>query len=123
LIGTQSALLALDTSFCVEALTAALDGGQPEYHNSDQGVQFTSDEYLSLLTSRRLRSAWMVVGAWTTSLPKTLEDGKVRHLPQRVQPLMKYVDYMNFTYYNTRRPHQSLGYQAPDTVYYQTIKT
>jgi len=28
-----------------------------------------------------------------------------------------------FTFYNTARPHQSLGYQTPDTVYYQNTKT
>jgi putative transposase len=119
----------LDTSFCVEALTAALDGGQPEYHNSDQGVQFTSDEYLSLLTSQETIKISM--------------DGRGRCMDniftERLWRTVKYEDiYLKgyttidevrsglheyFTYYNTRRPHQSLGYQAPDTVYYQTIKT
>jgi putative transposase len=36
----------LDTGFCVEALDAALDQGQPLIFNTDQGAQFTSTEWI-----------------------------------------------------------------------------
>jgi len=39
----------LCVNFCVEALTRALNQSIPQFHNSDQGSQFTSNEYLSIL--------------------------------------------------------------------------
>lgn len=48
--------ISLDTAFCVEALQEALDcHGQPEIFNTDQGVQFTSGEFLAELASRGVR--------------------------------------------------------------------
>lgn len=35
----------LDTAFCLEALQNALDSAQPVVFNTDQGAQFTSDEF------------------------------------------------------------------------------
>jgi putative transposase len=39
----------LDRWFCCEALRNALHVALPEIHNSDQGSQFTSEEYIELL--------------------------------------------------------------------------
>lgn len=39
----------LDTGFCVEALDAALETGQPLIFNTDQGAQFTSTEWIERL--------------------------------------------------------------------------
>ncbi len=40
----------LDTAFCVEALAEALDHfGRPMIFNTDQGAQFTSNEFTSTL--------------------------------------------------------------------------
>ena len=39
----------LDAGFCLEALDAALRLGRPEIFNSDQGVQFTSSDFLERL--------------------------------------------------------------------------
>ena len=59
----------LDSSFCVEALQAALAHGRPEIFNTDQGCQFTSNAFTSVLQDADIRSAW-TAGAepWTTSL-------------------------------------------------------
>ena len=35
--------------FCVENLEKALTKAQPNFHNSDQGSQFTSDDYIGTL--------------------------------------------------------------------------
>ncbi len=43
---------ALDASFCAEALEEALDKGQPEVFNTDQGSQFTSWEFTQVLEDR-----------------------------------------------------------------------
>ena len=39
----------LDSFFCVEALEEALERGKPEIFNTDQGVQFTSQSFISVL--------------------------------------------------------------------------
>jgi putative transposase len=39
----------LDASFCIEALEDALSHGQPEIFNTDQGSQFTDDDFTGVL--------------------------------------------------------------------------
>ena len=57
----------MDADFCVEALKEALaKHGTPEIFNTDQGSQFTSGDWIDVLTMRRSRSAWMVKGAGST---------------------------------------------------------
>ena len=46
----------MDTSFCIEALEEALEiYRSPEYFNTDQGAQFTSEEFLSVLKVRNIK--------------------------------------------------------------------
>lgn len=46
----------LDTSFCIEALEEAIDRyGHPEIFNTDQGCQFTSDDFTGVLKSHKIR--------------------------------------------------------------------
>jgi putative transposase len=46
----------LDVDFCVEALEEALRiFGQPKILNTDQGAQFTSDAFITVLKSRKIR--------------------------------------------------------------------
>jgi len=47
--------LTLDSDFCVSALERALDLGQPEVFNSDQGVQFTSTAFTERLLAREIQ--------------------------------------------------------------------
>ena len=48
--------ITMETAFCVEALQEAMDRhGQPEIFNTDQGVQFTSAEFLGELETRGVR--------------------------------------------------------------------
>ena len=42
----------LTADFCLQAVKRALEINKPEIMNSDQGVQFTSQEYIGLLTSK-----------------------------------------------------------------------
>lgn len=119
----------LDAGFCKEALEAALAHATPGYHNSDQGAQFTSEEYLSPLKAN--------------DSIKISMDGRGRCMDniftERLWRTVKYEDiYRNsyttiddvraglteyFTFYNAARPHQSLDYETPDAVYYKTTKT
>ena len=113
----------LETSFCTEALKEALSLATPNIHNSDQGVQYTSDEYLSVLRSDEHIAISM--------------DGRGRCMDniftERLWRTVKYEDvflkgYMTmsdvergfreyFPFYNGERPHQSLEYRTPNVVY------
>jgi len=55
----------LHADFCVEALEEALRRfGRPEIFNTDQGSQFTSTDFTSVLKASRSAAR---AGAWTTS--------------------------------------------------------
>lgn len=112
----------LETAFCREALAEALRSGPPDIFNTDQGVQFTSDEFTQLLREAEV---------------KVSMDGKGRVFDniftERLWRSVKYEEvYLKayddgwgaeeglgryFAFYNTRRPHQALDYQTPAEVY------
>ncbi len=45
----------LDVAFCIDALEEALEKGSPEIFNSDQGSQFTSNEFTERLLSKKIK--------------------------------------------------------------------
>ena len=57
----------LDASFCIEALEEALNQGPPEIFNTDQGSQFTDDDFTSVLRAMASPSAWTVAAASATT--------------------------------------------------------
>ena len=112
----------MDVSFCIEALDAAFEFGQPEIFNSDQGSQFTSSSFTERLLSREIQISM---------------DGKGRALDnvfiERLWRSVKYEDvylkaYLTgadcykglseyFTFYCHHRPHQSLENRTPWDVF------
>ena len=112
----------LGTDFCVEALEEALsEHGRPEIFNTDQGSQFTSDDFTGTLKDHGI----------TISM-----DGKGRCMDnvfvERLWRSLKYEEvYLHayatvaeakagigawLSFYNDERQHQSLGYarRAPN---------
>jgi putative transposase len=113
----------LESSFCVDALEKALTINLPKIHNSDQGSQFTGEDYLSVLENKTIQISM---------------DGRGRYLDniftERLWRTVKYEnvylrDYQNideaqyglseyFKFYNTERIHQSLDYKTPEQIYF-----
>ena len=112
----------LDSRFCIEALEESLEQGLPEIFNTDQGSQFTSRKFTSVLKKAEVRISmdgrgraldnvfverlWRSVKyedvyLWDYSSPKELESGLARY----------------FEFYSHERPHQSLDYRTPAEVY------
>ena len=110
----------LDTGFCIEALKEALERfGRPDIFNTDQGSQFTAEDFTKVLRARGIAISM---------------DGKGRCLDnvfvERLWRSVKYEEvylhaYDNvaearagigryLTFYNDERPHQALGYQTPN---------
>ena len=52
--------ITMEADFCVEALEEALTRfGKPEIFNTDQGSQFTSHAFTSVLLREEIATAWM----------------------------------------------------------------
>jgi putative transposase len=113
----------LDNIFCINALERALDEhGQPEIFNSDQGCQFTSNDFTGLLLSKKIRISMDGKG-------RALDNIYVERLWRSVKYEEVYLSdyqcgretyeglnrYLHF--YNEGRRHQSLGYRTPQEVY------
>ncbi len=117
----------LGADFCVEALEEALARyGQPEIFNTDQGSQFTSEDFTSTLKDHGI----------TISM-----DGKGRCMDnifvERLWRSLKYEEVYLHAYtsvaearagigawldfYNEERQHQSLGYRTPRQMYQEGL--
>jgi len=114
----------LSVGFCVETLEAALAIGIPEIHNSDQGSQFTSAEYLAVLRRHpEIRISMDGRGRcfdniFTERLWRTVKYEEVylhdyRSYAEAECSLRKY-----FHAYNHERLHSALNYQTPAEVYF-----
>lgn len=114
----------LDSDFCVSALEGALEGGEPEIFNSDQGSQFTS-----LAFTERLKQRGILISR--DGRGRALDNIFVERLWRSVKYEEVYLkDYGNveeairglknyFEFYNRERLHQGLDYQTPEAVYRQ----
>lgn len=113
----------MSVGFCSETLRRALTIARPEIHNSDQGSQFTSEEYTGILKSQENIKLSMdhrgrcFDNIFTERLWRTIKYEEVyvkeyespRHAKQS---LSEYI-----TFYNQRRLHSSLGYKPPAEIY------
>lgn len=59
----------LGTRIVTEAVKKAFETAKPEILNSDQGSQFTSDEYIRLVESSRVRISMDGKGRWADNIP------------------------------------------------------
>jgi putative transposase len=117
----------LGTEFCVDALEEALSQhGRPEVFNTDQGSQFTSDDFTGVLKDHGV----------TISM-----DGKGRCMDnifvERLWRSLKYEEvYLHayatvaeakagisawLSFYNEERQHQSLGYRTPRQIHQEGL--
>jgi len=112
----------LHAQFCVDALDVALRQGTPEIFNTDQGSQFTSEAFISLLLESTTRISMDGRGRcfdniFVERLWRTVKYEHVYlYLHESGEQLRRGLrDYFHF--YNEERPHQALGYQNPASVF------
>jgi putative transposase len=116
----------LEMPFVLQAVECALAQASPLIWNSDQGSHFTSPQYTEKLLSAGIQISMdgkgrAVDNIFTERLWRTVKYEEV-YLKDYITPrearrgLDQYL-----TFYNQERPHQSLGYQTPAQVYFQTI--
>ena len=113
----------METSFCVTALDWALRRGKPEIFNTDQGAQFTSCDFTKRLLDEGIQISMdgrgrvfdniFVERLWRTIKYEDIYLKDYTDVPMLVGGLGDYLDF-----YNRERPHQSLGYRTPASLYY-----
>ncbi len=116
----------LEADFCVTLLQDTLQRTQPEIFNTDQGSQFTCEEFLNVLRNADVKISMDGKG-------RALDNVYIERLWRSVKYEEVYIkDYENvrkaghslrnyFLFYNHKRPHQSLNYQTPEEVYTANI--
>lgn len=114
---------AATAAFCREALERALAIAIPEIHNSDQGSQFTSEEYLTPLLSAGVRISMDGRGRcfdniFTERLWRTVkyEEAYLKEYASPKDARASLCSY--FQAYNFRRLHSSLNYKTPAEFYF-----
>lgn len=117
----------LDRFFCLTALDRAMQDTTPEVFHSDQGSQFTSQEFTGRLESAGIRISMDGPGRFWDNIfierlwrsvkyeevyLKDYQDGWEAH-----RGLDTY-----FRLYNTKRPHEALAYRTPEEVYREVVR-
>ena len=117
----------LDASFCTEALEEAIRKyGAPEIFNTDQGSQFTSEDFTEILLSKGISISMDGKGRWVDNVfverlwrSVKYEDVYLRaygSIAAARQGLAAY-----FEFYNSQRRHKGLDDRTPDEVYWTTL--
>ena len=119
--------ISMDASFCVEALEEAFcKYGRPEIFNTDQGSQFTSDEFTAALKARGVQISMDGKGAWRDNIFVERIWRSIKYeevylhaydsVAQAKAGIARYIDF-----YNVRRPHSSLDKRTPEEFYFATL--
>jgi len=117
----------LDTGFCIEALDEAFRRwGTPEIFNTDQGAQFTAEDFVDVLKAKGVQISMDGKGRWRDNvfverLWRSVKYEEVYlHAYADVAEAKRGIgDYLDF--FNDERPHQALGYCTPSEIYFASL--
>jgi putative transposase len=113
----------MDAEFCVSALEEAISiWGVPAIFNTDQGSQFTSEAFISVLETHGIMISMdgknraldniLVERFWRSLKYEDIYLKDYQSMAELKDGLKRY-----FMFYNSERFHESLDYETPDTVY------
>jgi putative transposase len=119
--------ITMETPFCIEALEEALSRDEkPEIFNTDQGSQFTSEAFTRQLKEEGIRISMDGKGRWRDNVFiervwKSIKYEEVYlHAYASVNEARTSIGrYLEF--YNSVRPHSSLGAFTPNQVYFNRL--
>lgn len=114
----------LTTDFCIDAVEEAIAMfGVPEIFNTDQGCQFTSIDFVTMLKNNGIQISMDGKGAWRDNVIverfwKSIkyEEVYLRAYDSTSEAKHFIGRYVNF--YNATRPHSALDGRTPDAVYF-----
>lgn len=117
--------ITMDVGFCLEALEEALAVARPEIFNTDQGAQFTSNDFTGRLTAAGIQISMdgrgraldnvFVERLWRTVKYEEVYLKEYQTPREATQQLERF-----FVRYNEQRQHQSLDYRTPAAVYFHS---
>jgi putative transposase len=119
--------ITLEAAFCIEALEEALARyGCPEIFNTDQGSQFTSHDFTSVLLKNEIAISMDGKGAWRDNVfverlwrSIKYEEVYLRAYDSVSEARISIGRYL--TFYNGQRPHSSLDRKTPDQAYFNPL--
>lgn len=121
--------ITMEADFCVEALEEALaKHGKPEVFNTDQGSQFTSIDFTSVLLDAKIAISMDGKGAWRDNVfverlwrSVKYEEVYLKGYDSVSEARASIGRYLAF--YNKGRPHSSLDARTPDEAYFGKQET
>jgi putative transposase len=121
--------ITMEAEFCIEALKEALaKHGKPEIFNTDQGSQFTSLDFTSVLLDAKVAISMDGKGAWRDNVfverlwrSVKYEEVYLRAYDSVSEARASIGRYL--TFYNEGRPHSSLDGRTPDEAYFGQQET
>jgi putative transposase len=119
--------ITLEAAFCIEAVEEALAHyGRPEIFNTDQGSQFTSHDFTSVLSKNSIAISMDGKGAWRDNVfverlwrSIKYEEVYLRAYDSVSEARASIGRYL--TFYNGQRPHSSLDRRTPDQAYFNPL--
>ena len=113
----------LDVSFCIDAVEEALRKGCPDIFNTDQGCQFTSDDFTGVLLRKNIAISMDGRGRVFDNIFIERLWRSVKYEEVYIKGYQIYRDAQEglatyFPLYNNYRYHQSLDYRTPYEVHY-----
>jgi putative transposase len=116
----------MSTKWCVELLVDTIKThGKPEIHNSDQGSQYTSGEYIQTLKDHGIQISMDGKGRALDNIYierfwRSIKQEKIYLNPPNggLDLYQKVKEYIHF--YNTERRHTEIGNIPPDQMYCKT---
>ena len=116
----------LDTRSAMNAVKKALKVAKPEIFNSDQGPQFTSDEYRDFLKEQGIRQSMDGKSRWADNIMierwfRTFKYDEAyltqyKNLKEAREAIREYIKRYNF-----ERCHSSINNQLPAEVYFPNL--
>jgi putative transposase len=119
--------ITMEVDFCLEAVEEALARyGKPTIFNTDQGSQFTSTAFTGLLLENGISISMDGRGAWRDNVfverlwrSVKYEEVYLRAYDTVAEARASIGRYLDF--FNTKRPHSSLGARTPDDTYFNRL--
>ena len=114
----------MSAKWCVELLEDTIKKhGKPDIFNTDQGVQYTSEQHISALTKHEIKISMDGKGraldnVYIERFWRSLKQEKIYLNPPNggVDLFQKVKEYVHF--YNTERRHTEIGSIPPDELYF-----
>ena len=119
--------ITMEVEFCLDAVEEALARhGRPEIFNTDQGSQFTGQDFTGLLSDNAIAISMDGKGAWRDNVfverlwrSVKYEEVYLRAYDSVGEARASIGRYLDF--YNRKRPHSSLDARTPDHAYFHNL--